>query len=222
MTPQLSVIIPVWNGALYLDASIQSVLQQGFPDIEIIVVDDGSTDGSAELVSRMGKGITCISQQNQGPAAARNTGLQSSSGEFVAFIDSDDIWRKGRLSRQLAYLHDHPAIDIVQGQIQYMRQFEVEWLPYDAPFYAMSLSTALFRRELFDQVGVFDISMRYCEDVDWFFRAQQIGIAMHRQSGVTLYYRRHKDNLTNRNDLVKYYTLRCIRKYNQSRQILKL
>jgi len=215
MNDHVSVIVPVWNGAAYLAEALQSVLQQGVPDLQVIVVDDGSTDGTAEVVQQFQPRVTYIYQVNQGPAAARNQGLQMATGAFIAFIDADDLWTANRLKRQLIDLQAEPTKRIVQGQIQYLHLVENQWQPHAAPFFAMSLTTALFRREVFAQVGLLDTSLPYCEDVDWFFRAQRQGITMNQQAIVTVYYRRHTNNLTNRLDLVRKYTLHVLMKHKQ-------
>ena len=96
MKPLVSVIVPVWNGAAYLDAALQSVWRQGVADLQLIVVDDGSTDDTADLIASYGTAVTPIYQPNKGPAAARNVGLQLATGKFVAFLDTDDVWVDGR------------------------------------------------------------------------------------------------------------------------------
>ena len=216
--PVISVIMPIWNGAAYRDAAIQSVLQQGMENIEIILVDDGSTDNTAELAGAYGTTISYLYQSNQGPAVARNTGLQVATGHYVAFIDADDLWVNGRLLRQLHYLQAHPQIDIVQVQIRYMRQINAKWEVYDPPFFALSMSTGLFTRALFGRIGMFDPTLRYSEDVDWLIRAHRMGIVTHRCTEVVLHYRRHQTNLTNNIDLIKYYTLVALSNLKRTRQ----
>lgn len=213
--PTVSVVVPVWNGATYLAEALQSVLQQEGANLQVIVVDDGSTDETAAVVQTFCPRVTYIYQSNQGPAAARNRGLQEATGDFIAFIDADDRWTTDRLKRQLTYLQATPTLDIVQEQIQYLHFGENGWQPHAEPFFALHLATALFRRAVFSQVGLLDASLPYCEDVDWFFRAQSQGIAIAQQPAVAVYYRRHKHNLTNRLDLVKKYTLHVLMKHKQ-------
>ncbi len=215
MNATVSVIVPVYNGATYLAEALQSVLQQGVPYVQIIVVDDGSTDGTAAVAQGFQPKVTYIYQANQGPSSARNRGLQMATGDFIAFNDADDLWTAGRLTRQLAYLQAKPSAQIIQEQLQYLHFVDNHWQPHAAPFFAMHLSTALYRREVFQQVGQLDTSLPYCEDVDWFFRAQSQGITMQQQEAVAVYYRRHKDNLTNQLDQVRKYTLRVLLKHKQ-------
>jgi glycosyltransferase involved in cell wall biosynthesis len=215
MNCQVSVIVPVWNGAAYLADALQSVLQQGVSDLQVIVVDDGSTDDTKAVAQQFQPRVTYRYQANQGPAAARNHGLQVATGAFIGFIDADDQWSTGRLQRQVSLLQATPTLPMVQGQIQYLHLVDQCWQPHGAPFYAMSLTTALFRRELFAQVGALDPSLPYCEDIDWFFRAQSQGVTMVQQAGVAVYYRRHPNNLTNQLDQVRKYTLHVLMKHKQ-------
>lgn len=219
MNDRVSVIVPAWNSAPYLPEALQSVLQQGVTNLQIIVVDDGSTDGTAQIAQGFHPNVTYLYQTNQGPAAARNRGIQEATGDFIAFIDADDLWTAGRLHRQLTYLQAAPTVMILQGQIQYLHLVDERWQPQAAPFFAMSLTTALFRREAFAQVGKLDPSLPYCEDVDWFFRAQGQGITIQQQPAVAVYYRRHAHNLTNRMDQVRRYTLHVIMQHKQRRAV---
>jgi glycosyltransferase involved in cell wall biosynthesis len=108
----VSVIVPVYNGAQYLEAAITSIFAQDYRSIEVIVVDDGSIDDSAQ-VAKSFKDIRYMFQQNSGPAAARNSGINSANGDFIAFLDSDDLWMPDKLSLQTNYLHNHPDIGLV-------------------------------------------------------------------------------------------------------------
>ena len=120
MDPLVSVIIPVYNGQEYLNEAIQSVLRQEYKPIEIIVVDDGSTDNTKEIGDKYDI-VTYIYQTNQGPSAARNTGLECARGILIAFIDSDDIWSDDKLKIQFTILNDNPSVDVVLGYLQYFR-----------------------------------------------------------------------------------------------------
>lgn len=215
MNNHVSVIVPVWNGATYLADALHSVLQQEGPDLQVIVVDDGSTDGTAAVVQQFQPRVTYLYQANQGAAAARNQGLQVATGAFIAFIDADDLWTTGRLLRQLCVLQAAPTTQLVQGQLQYLHLVGDQWQPHGVPFYVMSLTTALFRRAVFAQVGLLDPSLPYCEDVDWFFRAKSQGITIAQQAAVAVYYRRHPNNLTNQWDQVRKYTLHVLMKHKQ-------
>ena len=91
-TPLVSVIIPTYNTARYVQESINSVLEQDYPSIQLIVIDDGSTDETVDIIRHYGERVVLLTQQNQGAAAARNAGLAVAQGEYIAFLDSDDVW----------------------------------------------------------------------------------------------------------------------------------
>jgi glycosyltransferase involved in cell wall biosynthesis len=214
MALTVSVIIPVYNGARFISAALDSVLAQDVSSMEIIVVDDGSTDETVNIVHRYPQ-ATLLQQENQGPAAARNRGVERASGEFLAFIDADDCWPAGRLRWQIDYLRDHPDVDIVQGKLQPMRHNTAGKTPCEAAHYANSLCTALLASDAFLRVGPLDESLRYCEDLDWFFAAQASGLVVHRSERVALEYLRHADNATNNMDLVRRYTLQVVARHKR-------
>jgi glycosyltransferase involved in cell wall biosynthesis len=197
----ISVIIPVYNGERYLGEAIESVLAQCYRPIEVIVVNDGSKDNTETIAGRYADHIIYTRQENRGPAAARNRGLQMSQGEVIGFLDADDLWSENKLSLQLACLAEDHSVEIVVGLSQPMRlrsykdgkaMFE-KW--YD-PFCALLLSAALFRKSVFEKVGLFDETLHYGEDTDWFMRIREMGISMTLIQEVGLYYRRHESNMT--------------------------
>jgi glycosyltransferase involved in cell wall biosynthesis len=215
--PLLSVVIPTYNAGHYLDAAISSVRQQGVKDSQLIVVNDGSTDNTAALLCAYGTDIIALHQENSGPAAARNAGVGIASGQYLAFLDADDTWPAGRLERQLQVMETNPATDIVQGQIQEFRISDGELQLSGGPYFANTMGSALFRKSVFDRIGPLDEALLYCEDLDWFFAAQAGGVGIHREERVSQFYRRHSENLTNRKDLVRRYTLRVVAKHKQKR-----
>ena len=118
--PLVSVIIPVYNREKYLAEAIESVLAQTYRPIEVIVVDDGSTDGSADIAKRFGSPVRYYFQPNSGAGAARNRGIAVARGSFLAFLDSDDLWVEDKLTHQMAAFERHSDVDIVSGHV---RQF---------------------------------------------------------------------------------------------------
>ena len=104
MDTLVSVVIPNYNGALFLKDAVSSAIEQDYPNKEIIVVDDGSTDNSVALLKTFGQEITLIETKNSGASAARNAGIQAAKGGYVAFLDSDDIWAQNKLSMQMSYM----------------------------------------------------------------------------------------------------------------------
>src|SRR2546427_4231674 len=116
--PVVSVVIPVYNGERYLADAIQSVLDQTYQNLEVIVVDDGSTDGSAAVAKRFGDAIRYVRQANGGVCQARNTGISVARGTYLAFLDQDDLWLPDKLAVQVAYLESHPEVGAVYCQCQ--------------------------------------------------------------------------------------------------------
>ncbi len=113
--PQVTIIIPVYNGEAFLEAAVESALNQSFNDFEIIVIDDGSTDKTAEILNTLSPHLRIFSQQNKGAYAARNLGLQHAKGEYIAFLDSDDIWFPNRLALQVAMLNTDKELGLIYG-----------------------------------------------------------------------------------------------------------
>lgn len=194
----ISIIIPVYNSDLYIKEAIESILIQKYKPIEIIVVDDGSTDSSAKVIKQFSE-VKYIYQENSGPAKARNKGLLIAEGEFVTFIDADDIYINNSLWEQLTYLKGNPAVDIVEGRIQRMFKHNKtdRFITKATPFYHCSLSCSLYRKSVFKTVGVLEGKLTYGEDADWFMRAWENNIVKHRIDLTVLLYRRHGKNMTN-------------------------
>lgn len=117
MHPAVSVVIPCYNGEAYLAETLRSALGQTHPVMEIIVVDDGSTDGSADLASSFGDSVRVVRQQNGGEGSARNRGVLEARGELIAFLDADDLWHPRKIERQTAYLDEHPDIGAVTTDV---------------------------------------------------------------------------------------------------------
>ena len=116
--PLVSCIIPVFNAERFLDEAVRSALAQTYPALEIIVVNDGSTDGSEAVLAKYQSRVACILQPNRGEAAARNTGVRAARGEFVAFLDADDMWEPEKIGCQVARWHELPVIDLCFTRFQ--------------------------------------------------------------------------------------------------------
>jgi glycosyltransferase involved in cell wall biosynthesis len=201
MTPEVSVIIPVFNAAKTLGEAVESVRAQQFEPMEIIIVDDGSTDDTPRVVDGLGPGIRRFSQPNKGPSAARNLGISQSRGGILAMLDADDLWPKGKLALQLGRLREDPDLQVVSGRTQLVSMDETPLGTHrfegdDRRFSGVNLGAALFRREAFDLVGLFDESLRFSEDQDWFLRARELHLNMVVLKQITLIYRRHENNMT--------------------------
>lgn len=199
-SPVLSVILPVYNAEDYVADAIHSIRRQDNPRLEVIVVDDGSTDRSAEIVRAFPE-VTYVFQKNRGPAAARNHGLDRARGDLIAFLDADDWWAADKLALQCAYLAEHPSVEVIQGLTQFMRQTagsndHVTLERLGEPFAFPNLGSALFRASAFDTVGPFDSSLDFSEDVDWFIRARNCGVERGLVQRLVHYYRVHDSNMT--------------------------
>jgi glycosyltransferase involved in cell wall biosynthesis len=180
---RVSVIIPTFNRSHIIMEAIESALAQTIPCLEVIVVDDGSTDNTRERLAPYMDRIVYIYQENQGVSAARNTGVRAAKGDLVAFLDSDDVWHPRKLELQVLYLHEHPETALV-GAIAFDDPTRA-WpaLPADASLPAQPAaledvalrppfltSTAVVRKHCFDKIGYFDTDLRNAEDRDLYIR----------------------------------------------------
>jgi glycosyltransferase involved in cell wall biosynthesis len=213
--PLVSVVIPVFNGERFLREAVQSVLAQPYSSIEIIIVDDGSTDGTATVARSLSETVRYLHQTNQGPAAARNRGIEQAQGSLIAFADADDLWPETKLALQLPYLIRDPKIDIVLGRIQQVLWSEtVNGLSeeFAEPAFSVNLGSAVMRKSVFERIGLFDETMRYSEDVDWFMRARESGAAIVTIDAVSLLYRQHEQNMTRGKSTSELNVLKALKK----------
>jgi glycosyltransferase involved in cell wall biosynthesis len=222
-SPLVSVIVPLYNGAAFLTEAIESIWQQTYHPVEIIIVDDGSTDSGPQIIKDFGNRVQSIRQNNSGPAAARNVGLQMAHGEIIAFLDADDLWPPDKLSIQMQCLVDNPHIEMVMGQIQVIElpdatrrehRFNID----QETAVNLHLGGALFKASVFDKVGLFDESMRYSEDVDLFMRIREHNIPIAIVENVTLHYRLHEHNMTHNLAEVDRHLLRAFKKSLERRR----
>ena len=199
--PLLSVVVPVFNGEAFLREAVQSVLTQKYSPVEIIIVDDGSTDGTGTVARSLPETVRYLQQPNNGPAAARNRGIEHAQGSLIAFADADDLWPATKLELQLPYLIKDPAIEIVMGRTQQVLlsgtvNDKTQADEFAEPVFSVNLGSAVIRKSVFERVGLFDETLRYSEDLDWFMRARESGAAMITIDAVTLFYRQHEQNMT--------------------------
>ncbi len=179
---QVSVIIPTYNRGRMLAEAIDSVLAQTFTDFQLIVVDDGSTDNTTDILSAYQDEIVCIRQENSGVSAARNRGINSASGDFIAFLDSDDLWLPEKLFHQVRFFNENKEALICQTEELWIRK-GVRVNPGNRhkkqsgmifkPSLALCLvspSAVMIKKRLFDEVGLFDESLPACEDYDLWLR----------------------------------------------------
>ena len=214
--PLVSVIVPVYNGEERLAATLRSVMAQDYRPIELLVIDDGSTDRSAD-VARGFPEVRCFQQLNQGAAIARNVGIENARGEFIAFLDADDIWMPNKLSLQVRYLLDHPEVRFVLTRQRIVLDPGVEkpsWLKeelLESDSVGYLPSTLLTRKSVFAQIGMFDPRAVPSEDAEWFFRAKDAGVPMGVVQEVLLEKRVHESNLSHRTEVSQARLLRMIR-----------
>jgi len=172
----ISIIIPTYNREKYIAQAIDSVLSQDYPNKEIIVVDDGSTDNTREIVAKYDSQVKYIHKENSGVALTRNLGVASASGDLIAWLDSDDYYLSGKLSVQAKYLDEHPEADIVFTKYENFVEGEVTPEIAERLFsesenrYHMAASLA--RCSLFDEIGNYDEKYKIGSDADWIFRAK--------------------------------------------------
>jgi glycosyltransferase involved in cell wall biosynthesis len=195
MRPLVSVILPVFNASRFVGEAVTSVQEQTLSDLELIVVDDESTDGSAEVVRGMQTDprIRCFFQSHGGAAAARNHAIQLARGTFLAFLDADDLWAKQKLEIQLAAMKDNSRLDMVFGHyVEFHRTLPVQ---QDQGIPGYSSGTMLIRRESFLKVGLFATEWRVGEYIDWYMRAQEASLKQLMLPQVLLFRRVHLENM---------------------------
>ena len=209
-TPLVSVVIPVYNREKLIVDALRSVFSQRLSEMEVIVVDDGSTDGTARAIRESGYSVELISQENSGVSAARNAGLAVARGRYVAFLDSDDRWLEGKLAAQIASLEADASLAAVCSDGRYVAEGTSEpasfaertgapeepsairecLLDFDNP---VMMSSVMARREVLDQYGGFDTSISIGEDFDLWFRISS-SWGIRRLPEVMIEYLRHDAN----------------------------
>lgn len=202
--PLISCIVPVYNGERYLGEALDSILAQTYRPLEIIVVDDGSTDGTPRIAGQYRDRIRYLRWENRGPAAARNRGVTVARGEFIAFLDADDLWHQEKLRRQIDRFKVRQELEI---SVAHFQNFWVPELSDEAerfrnhpvarptPGYTASL---LMRRRVFETVGALDESLFCGENIDWILRARDSGLVIELLPDVLTCRRLHPDNFGRR------------------------
>lgn len=196
--PLVSVIIPVYNAELYVAEAIESVLAQNYNSIEVITVDDGSTDDS-EAVIKQFPSISYYFQSNAGISAARNLGIERAQGNFLAFLDADDIWVEDKLNLQLTAFEENPTLDIVFGHVKQfyspeIAQVQKNRLPVKEVMPGHIPSTMLIKRDSFFRVGLFETNWKMGEFASWYLRSLEQGLQNLLLPDVVAWRRIHKTN----------------------------
>ncbi len=207
MKPKVSVIIPAFNTERYLAEAIRSVLDQSYGDYEIIVVDDGSSDGTLDVARSFEPRIKALTKSNGGPASARNLAIRNSQGDYIAFLDSDDLWAPDKLEEQVAYLDKNPAAGLVYGEALMFTGDGADRIigekigyTFNPSFRSLLFgdyipnSTVVFRRACVDKVGLLNETLIEGEDYEYWMRVAKhfamAGIPRH-----LAYYRIREGNL---------------------------
>jgi len=180
--PLVSVILPTFNRAWSIEQAVDSVLSQDYPELELIVVDDGSTDNTIEVLEQYKADIILLRQANAGVSAARNTGIKKSKGELIALLDSDDMWDKRKISCQVKFFAENPDAMICQTEEIWIRNGRRvnPKIKHKKPsgmifepclnMCLVSPSAVMIKKKLFDMKGFFDETMTVCEDYDMWLR----------------------------------------------------
>ncbi|MCL6272209.1 glycosyltransferase [Sansalvadorimonas sp. 2012CJ34-2] len=208
-SPLVSVVITCYNHVNYIADAVNSVLSQTYKNLELIVVDDGSTDGSSEVLDQLSQqaGFTVIHQKNAGVSAAMNKGLSLCSGEYIATLDSDDMFLADKLQKQVTYLENHKDVAICgggmlivdeDGTISAPKRFPPErMLDFEDVFCEkqdiIPSSSALVRREVFDKVGGYSSDVRI-QDLYFWLKVTAAGYQISALHDVLIYYRKHESN----------------------------
>jgi glycosyltransferase involved in cell wall biosynthesis len=198
--PLITVIIGAYNAERYLAEAIDSVLAQTHPRLELIVVDDGSTDGSGRIAKSYGDPVRCIRQKNGGMAAARNRAIPEARGDYLAFLDADDRFPPDKLRSQLAVFEAQPELDVVYGHVTEFLSPDLDEAArallrapeHDVPWPTPNLM--LVRRESFLRVGLFSTELKVGIGVDWHARANELGLRSAVPPIVVLERRLHAEN----------------------------
>jgi len=219
----ISVIIPIHNGSSFIEEAVASVINQEYPDLEIIIIDDGSTDDLSTALAHIQVPFKLIRQTHQGPAAARNAGIRESRGDWIAFLDADDMWSPMALKTMARDLALHETAEVVHGtSVTFCKDPDTD--EYVNPYrprgsYSFLMGSALYRRYVFEIVGLFDDTLIHGEDTDWFLRATEAGLTFVMIAENVLKVRMHETNMTADENAVERGMLQVLqRRIHRNRQ----
>jgi len=201
--PVVSCVVPAFNCARFLGEALDSIYAQTHRPIEVIVVDDGSTDETAEVAARYGQRLTFVQQANGGPGAARNVGFGLARGEFIACLDADDHWHPRRIEAGLEVLRRDPKIDgcFARGVNFWDDDSRTQWTlvagqPVTQPQRWYAFGSLLFCRGIIDAVGPINADLGMAEDIDWITRAEAAGHRFTDVDEVLCFHRVHRGNMS--------------------------
>lgn len=221
---QISVIIPTYNRRKWIGRSIRSVLEQTYPPTEIIVVDDGSSDGSIEYILENFPLVQYVQQSNQGVSSARNRGIRLANSKWIALLDSDDEWTPEKLEKQVQAIQEEPDYHFCHtGEIWIRNGVRVNQMKkhqkYGGHIFEkcldrcrMSPSSVLFHKSILEQVGWFDENLRVCEDYDLWLRVTAKYPILYLKEPLIIKYGGHKDQLSNVKGGIESYRIEALEK----------
>lgn len=202
LRPSVTCVVPVYNGERYLRQAIDSILAQTWAPLDVLIVDDGSTDRSNEIVASYDDRVRCVTLRRGGPAAARNRGVAEAAGDYVAFLDQDDWWPVDKIERQVDRFAARGDLGVSVGHVDSVWDDEAAPRTRDQPrsgaVPGYIPGTMLARRSVFTRVGGFNEQLWYMDGLDWFARAREAGVAVELLPDVLLYHRVHEGNLSRR------------------------
>jgi len=201
--PSVSVIIPTYQRSHWVSEAIESVLAQTYKDYEIIVVNDGSTDNTAQVLNQFQDKIRIIEQDNKGSSAARNIAIQNSQGRYIAFLDDDDRWLPSKLEKQIALLESERKVGLIYSDMFLFDEKEVfpeprgkkhpihlgriSWMLFLFGSSVPLASSVVVRRETLDEIGLFDETLRFCVDYDLWLRISEKWLLYYLDEPLTMY-----------------------------------
>lgn len=202
-SPLVSCIVPTLNSGKYLGETLESVKNQTYSPIEIIVVDGGSKDNTLKIAKKYTSKI--IKQKGKGPADARNEGIKNAKGDFIAFIDSDDLWEKNKIEKQVNYFKNNSNMDICLTNVKMFFEKELENEkkyfknhPRMKSIPGYATITLLAKKDVFDKIGFFDEDLKFTDAVEWLRKARKkLNMKIIRE--VLVFHRLHKENITRKN-----------------------
>lgn len=221
--PLVSVVLPVYNGEKFIAEAIRSVFVQKYEPLELIVVNDGSTDQSEKCLEEFEGKLTLINQKNSGPSSARNAGIETANGEYVAFIDADDVWVPGNLSFHMNQFTKYKNLEISIGltsklEFESSIEVDVEQAKKKA-FLHLVMGASLMKKSVFKDVGLFDEELILGQDTDWFLRAKELEKKMAIGKDLVLFYRKHQHNRTNDKTKANFYLFKILKKAKDRKTI---
>jgi glycosyltransferase involved in cell wall biosynthesis len=205
MNELISCIVASFNCEKYIAEAVSSILDQTYKNIEIIIADGGSTDSTKEVIKKFNYDINFAAQKTLSPAATRNFGVQSSKGNYIAFLDADDLWHPEKLTRQMNCFNADPGIDLCityaemfwSGDLKNEKVFFKNH-PRTKPIPGYATTTLLARKNVFEKTGEFNNDLWFTDAAEWFIRAKESGLKIYVIEEALTFHRMHRSNLTKR------------------------